>query len=304
MSSTHLVTPLNITGNTTQQQQDLLQKLLGDAVAEASRRAIDKLDRQTAQVVLDFRDKLKSEFTESLVEIVQRHTISDRYRSEEAFSNREYPPAYRVRPIEAQVTTLRKHFPGLGSCLERMGRRPLPEGAEAWFAIPRWEALASTYNEAVQMVLDVLARHRKFSNRITGKLGPAYLRQTERAARARVILSEQQPGNDILAVAAQAGQLHRGCSARRARVLMRGNEFGLGAFSMGCILLTHPERLSSLDGLMVDCSGDEYALQGDGIFDRVPLYDYDLGGLQFSVFYDDRARNLWGSPSGFLFQMS
>ena len=43
---------------------------------------------------------------------------------------------------------------------------------------------------------------------------------------------------------------------------------------------------------------------GDGIFDRVPLYECDLGGLQFSVFYNDRSRNLWGSPSGFLFQMS
>ncbi len=93
-------------------------------------------------------------------------------------------------------------------------------------------------------------------------------------------------------------------NARRARVVMKGNEFGLGAFSLGCILLTHPERLSSLDGLMVDCCGDEYSLGGDGQFDRVPLYEYDLGGLQFSVFYNDRARNLWGSPSGFLFQMS
>lgn len=54
---------------------------------------------------------------------------------------------------------------------------------------------------------------------------------------------------------------------------------------------------------MVDCGGDEYSLGADGVFDRVPLFEYDLGGIEFSVFYNDRSRNLWGSPSGFLFKM-
>jgi hypothetical protein len=303
MASTAVVTPLNITGNTTSEQRELLQKFLGEAVAAASRSAIEKLDRQTAQLVLDLKDKLKKDFTDSVVEIVQRHTISDRYKNEETYSNREYPPTYRVRPVEAQVTTLRKYFPSLGNCMERLARRPLPEGAEAWFAVPRWQALAATYNEAVEMVLAALAAQRKFANRIQDKLNPKYLRQTDRTVHARRILGEQQPENDIFVVAAQAGRLHRGRSARRARTVMKGNEFGLGTLSLGCILLTHPERLSSLDCLMIDCSGDEYSLTGDNVFDRIPLYEYDLGGMQFSVFYEDRARNLWGSPSGFLFQM-
>ena len=52
--------------------------------------------------------------------------------------------------------------------------------------------------------------------------------------------------------------------------------------------------------LMIDCSGDEYSLHGDSVFDRVPLFDYDMAGLEFSAFYADRSRNLWGTPSGFL----
>jgi hypothetical protein len=28
-----------------------------------------------------------------------------------------------------------------------------------------------------------------------------------------------------------------------------------------------------------------------------------LSGTEFSVFYDDRARNLWGMPTAFLFKM-
>ena len=303
MATSADVHPLNITGNTTCDQMEAMRKFLGEAVAAASKTAIEKLDRQTAQLVLDKQHRLKVEFTDSVVEIVQRHTISDKYKDEETGSNREYPPTYRVRPIEAQVTALRKFFPKLGSCQERIARRPLPEGAEGWFAVPRWQALGATYQEAVEQALEKIAQQRKFANRLQGKLCEAYLRPMERSERAMALLTAQQLGNDILVAAVQAGRLHRGCSARRTRVIMQGNEFGLGVFAFACLLLTHPERLSSGDALMVDCGGDEYSLGADGIYDRVPLFDYDLSGLQFSVFYNDRSRNLWGSPSGFLFKM-
>jgi hypothetical protein len=198
---------------------------------------------------------------------------------------------------------LRKLFPTLGNCLEKLGRKPLLDGAEAWFAIPRWQAIASTYNEAVEMVIEVLSSRRRFSNRIMGKLGATYLRQAERSKLAENILADQQQGNDILVVGLQAGLLHRGSSARRTRISMAPNEFGLGVFAFACMLLTHPERLSTGDTLMVDCGGDEYSVRGDYTFDRVPLFDYDLSGIEFSIFYEDRARNIWGTPTGFLYKV-
>ena len=297
------IVPLHLSGNTTDQQNRLLQEFLGDAVQEAYRTAIEQLDRQSAQTVLDMNRKLKSEVAERVVEIIQRHTVSDKFKDEEVSSNRVYPPTYRVRPVEAQVTELRKLFPTLGACQERLSRKPLPAGAEAWFAIPRWQALAPTYNEAVEMLIGVLATKRKFSNRIIGKLSEKYLRQSERSKLAEKILAEQQQGNDFLVIGAQAGMLHRGSSARRTRVAMAGNEFGLGVFTFGCMLLTHPERLSTGETLMIDCSGDEYSVRGDYTFDRVPLFDYDMAGIEFSIFYEDRARNLWGTPTGFLYKM-
>ena len=300
----HCVTPLHLSGNTTQAQNDLLKKSLEEAVSQAYLEAIQQLDRQSAQTVLDLDKKLASEVAASVVEIIQRHTASDKYKDEEVGSNRVYPPTYRVRPIEAQVTELRKLFPSLGDCMEKMARKPVPEGAEAWFAIPRWQALASTYNEATELLLGVLATRRKVSNRVLGRLGPTYLRQGERSKLAEKILADQQVGCDILVVAAQAGLLHRGCSARRTREAMAGNEFGLGVFAFGCMLLTHPERLSTGDTLMIDCGGDEYSVRGDYSFDRVPLFDYDIAGIEFSAFYEDRARNLWGTPTGFLFKWS
>jgi enamine deaminase RidA (YjgF/YER057c/UK114 family) len=299
----HQIVPLHLSGNTTEQQNKLLQEFLGDAVQEAYRKAIEQLDRQSAQAVLDMHRKLKVEVVERVVEIIQRNTVSDKYKDEEVGSNRVYPPSYRVRPVEAQVTELRKLFPGLGSCQERLARRALPEGAEAWFAIPRWQALAPKYSDAVELMLGVLASKRKLSNRIIGKLGEKYLRQSERSMLAEKILAEQQQGNDLLVVGAQAGMLHRGSSARRTRVAMAGNEFGIGVFAFGCMLLTHPERLSTGDTLMIDCSGDEYSVRCDYTFDRVPLFDYDMAGIEFSIFYEDRARNLWGTPTGFLYKL-
>jgi hypothetical protein len=303
MATAHQIVPLHLSGNTTEAQNRQLQEFLGEAAQEAYRTAIEQLDQQSAQVVLDINKKLKAEVADLMVEAIHRHTVSDKFKDEEVGSNRVYPPTYRVRPVEAQVTELKKVFPSLGSCQEKLARRQLLEGAEAWFAIPRWEALAPTYNEAVEMVLGVLAARRKFQNRIAGRLGPIYLRPSERLKLAANILAEQQSGNDILVVAAQAGMLHRGCSARRARTVMAGNEFGLGVFATACILLTHPERLSSEDTLMIDCGGDEYSVHGDHTFDRVPLFDYDISGIEFSVFYEDRCRNLWGTPSGFLYKL-
>jgi hypothetical protein len=299
----HQIVPLHLSGNTTEQQNRMLQEFLGEAVKEAYKTAIEQLDRQSAQSVLDMDKKLKHEVAERVVEIIHRHTISDKYKDEQVSSNRIYPPTYRVRPIEAQVSELRKLFPSLSSCQEKLARRDLPEGAEAWFAIPRWQALAATYNEAAEMMIGILASKRRFSNRIAGKLGAMYLRQAERSTLAEKILGEQQEGSDILVLGAQAGLLHRGSSARRTRVSMAGNEFGLGVFSFGCMLLTHPERLSTGDTLMIDCGGDEYSVRGDYTFDRVPLFDFDMAGIEFSIFYEDRARNLWGTPTGFLYKL-
>ena len=302
MATTATISPLHLSGNTTDQQNAQLQQFLGEAVEIAFHAAIAQLDRHSAQSVLEMGKSLKSEVAGSLVEIIHRHTVSEKFKDEEVGSDRAYPPAYRVRPIEAQVTELRKFFPSLGSCMEKLARKPLQESAEAWFAIPRWQALAPTYSEAVEMVLGALAKKRKFQNRIAGRLGPTYLRQSERSKLAETILSDQQQGNDILVVAAQAGMLHRGCSARRARARMAGNEYGAGAFAVACILLTHPERLSADNTLMIDCGGDEYSVRGDYTFDRVPLFDYDISGIEFSIFYEDRSRNLWGTPSGFLYK--
>ena len=302
MAATHTVVPLLLGGNTTEEQNKLLKDCLGDAVASVYREVMEQLDRQSAQAVLEALGKVKSEVSSAMFEIIRSHTISNKFADEQVASDRKYPQTYRLRPIEAQVTELRKAFPGLGACQEKLGRLPLADQPEGWFAIPRWQALAPTYNEAVEMLLTVLGSRRRFANRIAGRLDEKYLRHSERTRLAESILARHQPGNDILVVAAQSGMLHRGCSSRRTRTMLAGNEFCMGVFATGCMLLTHPERLSDGEALMIDCGGDEYSPRADYTFDRVPLFDYDLSGIELSIFYEDRARNLWGTPTGFLYK--
>ncbi len=187
--------------------------------------------------------------------------------------------------------------------MEKLARRPFRRAPKRGLRFPAGRRWRPPTTRPWRCCSEVLATKRKFSEPHHRAAGPTYLRQTERSKLAEKILADQQQGNDILVVAAQAGMLHRGSSARRTRVAMAGNEFGLGVFAFGCMLLTHPERLSTGDTLMIDCGGDEYSVRGDYTFDRVPLFDYDISGIEFSIFYEDRARNLWGTPTGFLYKM-
>jgi hypothetical protein len=200
------------------------------------------------------------------------------------------------------VTLLRELFPELqeSTCSEKLARKEVPVGAEAWFAFPRWQCLAPTYEEAVERVFALLGTRRRFSNRLQGRLGPQFLREMERSEYAWNLIVAQQPDSDILVVPVQAGLRHRGRSARRARAMMDAHEFGLGTFAAGVLLLLSPERMGGANTLMMDCCGDQYSLLGDGHFNRVPLYDMELGGLEFSMFYEERARALWAAPTAFV----
>ena len=114
------------------------------------------------------------------------------------------------------------------------------------------------------------------------------------------ILANQQAGHNILIIPVQFGLLHRGQSVRRAREVFQSNEFGLGSFQVGIMLLTHPERLVQWDQLHLDCAGDEYAPGADGVFCHAPLFLFHGGGLGFIAYPCGHAGGGFGSVSGFL----
>jgi len=114
-------------------------------------------------------------------------------------------------------------------------------------------------------------------------------------------LGDEQKDHDILVVAAQFGIRHRGRSVRRAREVFAANEFGLGAFAIGIMLLTHPERLSNYDDLWIDSSGDEFDDPGAVVrFGKAPFFRFGGGGVGFGTDWFVGASRRCGSASAFV----
>jgi hypothetical protein len=146
----------------------------------------------------------------------------------------------------------------------------------------------------------MIASKRKFYNYRDGQLGAEYLRQHAKTVKMFQKLGDEQKDHDILVVPAQFGLRHKGRSVRRAREVFAANEFGLGAFAIGIMLLTHPERLNRHGDLWMDCAGDEFAPFADGDFSRSPVFEFIGGRLKFGTRDVSDASGSYGSVSGFV----
>ena len=214
-----------------------------------------------------------------------------------------YPADYHVKPLYIQVHDLGQYFPELRPILPFDEPPPLPVGAEGYFVIPRWQLLAPTYGEAVEKVFAALAIQRPFySWYYEDKLGPEYLRRTEHATAMweKLELENGQRGSDILVVPAQFGLYHRGKSVKEARASFAENEFGLGAYEVAIMLLTHPERLQSFAYPWIDAPGDEYSQNADGDFSYASVFSFSGVYVRFDASWFDYAHEDYGSASAFV----
>lgn len=258
-----------------------------------------KLDGTRAQRLNERGGELQA----GLKKLIDELSVSDQYANEQVATNYNYPATYRPKPLAEQIETLTKLYGLDGTAAyayaKNLELKGLPEGAESWFAIPRWEAVGQTYGEATEKVLGLIGKSRKFKNWRENQLHERYLRQSEKTKQMFAQLAEKQQG-DILIVPAQFGFLHRGQSVRRARETFAETEFGLGAFAVGTLLLTHPEREVEWEQLHIDCSGDEYSPDADGRFVGAPLFYWYVGRLHFGSRWTSGASGHYGSASGFL----
>jgi len=218
------------------------------------------------------------------------------FAEEELPTDAHYPPEYQRKSLQEQIGILCEWLKIRdGGFDERFADQPLPEGAEGWFACPRWRSLidtdgrtVKTYNEALDLALSALSfqrligadgnfvktyeeagrfsagrRNKRFHSHRVNKTGPEYFREGEHKVRSMHVLAERQTGN-FLVFPAQFGFLHRGRSARRAAACYLDHEFGLGVFEGACMTLTHPERFVRQDQLHVKFPGDENNAFGIG----------------------------------------
>lgn len=272
---------------------DAIEKVLGEL----------GLDNPGAQRVIEHGDEFAEAIRNAALASLKDLSVSDKFKDEETESSYGYLSGYKPKGITEQTNRLRELFPGIGYADEKLVEGALPPNAEGWFAIPKWEKIAPTYNEAVQKVLDMIkqTRNGKFYNYRDGQLGPERLRQMAKTAGVFQKLGDEQKDHDILVVPAQFGIRHRGRSVRRAREVFASNEFGLGAFAISIMILTHPERLMNYDDLWIDCSGDEYDDPGSDVrFDSAPCFYFSDGGVKFDTGWFGLASDFYGSASGFV----
>ncbi|MBU6431182.1 MAG: hypothetical protein KGJ58_03850 [Patescibacteria group bacterium] len=277
-------------------QRKWYERFVEDAADKALAEA--GLDKDGIQKLIENGD----EFQARIIAGIKELSVSNQFADEEVQSSYAYPKGYKVKRITEQTNILRQLFPGIGNALEKIAEWPLPPYAEGWFAIPKWQTMAASYGEAVEKVLAMIESKRSFYNYRDDQLGAEYLRQHAKTAKMFQKLGDEQKDHDILVVPAQFGLRHKGRSVRRAREVFQANEFGLGAFAIGIMLLTHPEREVQWEQLHVDCAGDEFAPDADGYFSYAPVFHFVDGDVEFDAFWFDAAFASYGSASAFLSQ--
>jgi len=236
-----------------------------------------------------------------IANFIDENRSANLYKDEEAESRYGYRSGYtKPRDVIQQSNRLRELFLGVGFHDEKLTSMTVPTGAEGLFVIPRWQTIAPTYVEAVKIVLAKLKEARKdaFYNYRESEMTPDNLRESARKAEVMATIAEQQKGYDLLVIPAQFGLRHRGRSVRRARVVIGGSGFGLGAFEVGIMLLTHPERLAHYDDLWIDCPGDEFKPSDESAFGCAPYFRFYDDKLRFDASRVDGAHDLYGSASG------
>jgi hypothetical protein len=282
-----------------------ITRVAEDAAGITVREFFEKelISKEGAQKIHANGNELTRSIRETIVSLLKDLSVSDKYKDEEVESNYGYLSGYKKpKSITEQCNILRQIFPGVGYADEKIAEGELPKHAEGWFAIPKWQTIAPTYAEAVQKVLDAIktARNGKFHNYREGQITNERLRQTAKTEAMFQKLGDEQNDHNILVVPAQFGIRHRGRSVRRARELMNANECGLGAFAIGIMILTHPERLSHYDDLWIDCAGDEFDHFDSNVgFDHTLYFKFRVDLVRFVTSYVGRAVDSYGSASGF-----
>lgn len=289
----------SITSNSiTDGQKKQIKRFVEDAVDRVFHDGV--LDKDGAQKLIANGDELQARVICAIHEL----SVPNEFADEEVESTYGYLSGYKPnsKSVADQVKRLQELLPGIGSANEKLAEQSLPEGAEGFFAIPRWQKVGKTYEEALQKVLDLIkqARNGKFYNHREGQIGPDRLRLRAKTAKALETLGQQQEGNDILVIPCQFGLRHRGRSVRRALEVMPAMEFGNDPFTIACMILTHPERLQHYNDLWIDCAGAEYDCGGGGAFGGAPCFFFNDGGVGFGGNYAGNASGGYGSSSGFL----
>lgn len=287
---------------------------VADLGREAVKTAVGKANPASTDVqngIISNGGEFKNRVEEAVTAIILRMTEPIKITDEVKNSKSKYSDEYERKPIDEQIITIASILKlDPREALEFIKSLPaIPKGAEGWFAIPKVSAIgkkhfpmitdpAELYCEAVKFVQEKLSESRSFKNYHTDEIIPDQFRALPRTAEYIARIENAQPG-DIIVMPAQFGKYHRGKSVRKARETFTDNEFGLGAFAIGCMILVHPKRFTHYDELDVDCPGDEYS-PDDVNFSNTAFYAFAENRLEFVAEIISNAFVSSGSATGFV----
>lgn len=192
-----------------------------------------------------------------------------------------------MRSTAQQFKTLQKHFPQLNVS-------SIPKGNG--YLVPKWQTLSDDYVAALETVLSHLAATRPFYNYCSSNM-PGFRETKEKAAAMKGL-------PELVLLDAQLGTKYKGRSVNDTRSAFALGEFGLGAYEVACILLTHPEFLKSSEDLWIDCPGDEFKPSDESEFSLAPYFSFRGGELEFVRGWIDDAYGHCGSASAVLPQLN
>lgn len=167
----------------------------------------------------------------------------------------------------------------------------VPSWVEKFFAQFPWRHLASTYPEALDIVLKMLVDVRKPAERIYQKESEKFIVSFQLLSSTQGTLNNQelqlpsktQKGVDVVAMPGQLGLRHSKMSVRNVRQVLSGDECGMSAFSVALALITHPDRLKWVNDGWIDCPGDEVSPRDDNRFTESPYFEYHTSGLCYDT---------------------
>ncbi|MFH1275989.1 MAG: hypothetical protein ABIH82_02670 [Candidatus Woesearchaeota archaeon] len=223
-----------------------------------------------------------------------------------------YPSDYIVKPISEQVAILEKLLPGLNSQRGLNVARDLPSApniADGWGVFPKYSRVGEVYATALSRVLNILQEQRPELEMCVPDycFEPGNTVLTDRT-RDKLTSIESKFSGDYVVYPFQSGKRFAIEDIPFADDRGVENEFDLDPLAVVVLLLTHPERLSSMKDLKIDCMGAELFKKIPGphsVFfndERICSYftiNMPGGQFKFMPLYGYTAHSQFGIATGF-----
>jgi hypothetical protein len=203
-----------------------------------------------------------------------------------------YPRCYHPKELWKQIEIINQFVPVETNekFIQSVMEARLPQGAEALFAIPKPK---ENYARATLDALNIIEGKRRFHCHIT--IEQKKLRREEKTIKCLDILSKaQKDAGEIIIIPAQFGINHLNKSVDLVRKKMAPNEFGLGAYEVAWMMITHSERQNIMNKVHMDCPGDNYLESYN------PYFDYGQKWMELAVRESKRPVHDIGSVTGFV----